>query len=283
MTRALFVTVASNELYMPVNAWRNTMGLAAHITYNANGPRNDDGIIACAKGYRPDVIFYIGSNTGGGLPSVGTLRKLRDFAPCIHYQSDVEDEAWHDLLRQYRREGCFDLIVGQTGVKTDLIDMASLMAIDIDAFNGPMPKTTLCGFSGSLAGARWDMLGRLVNQVSIRAHEPVGDYRSYVDFLKRCLIAINVSYTGSERRHHVKWRVLEAAFAGCVLLEMKDSPTSDWFPPGTYLSYSTAGEAKRLIQNSRVRDLKRMADAFSAYAREHYTPRQIYTSILEAL
>src|SRR3990167_94099 len=115
--KALFVTVASNELYVPVSAWRNSMGLCAHITYNAFGPPNDDGILACAKGYTPDIIFYIGANTGPGLTKTGTLKKLRDIAPCVQYQSDVEDEAWFELLKQYRREGCFDLIVSQTGVK----------------------------------------------------------------------------------------------------------------------------------------------------------------------
>ena len=295
MTRALFVTVASNELYMPVNAWRHSMGQCAHITYNAFGTNNDDGILACAKGYAPEVIFYIGANCGSGLPSPDTLKALRDVAPCIHYQSDIEDEAWFDLLRQYRREGCFDLIVGQTGVKTDLIDMATLMAIDIEAFHGPAPKSIFCGFSGSAcniadyrSGVRdWDgraeILQGMGDQLAFRTREPVGDYQGYVNYLKCCLIALNVSLTGSGKRHHVKWRVLEAAFADCALLEMKDSPSSQWFPDGSFLTYKTASDAKRIIMNMRASEISPIAARFSDYARQHYTPRQIFTGILEAL
>ena len=280
---------------MPVNAWRNSMGQCAHITYNAFGHNNDEGILACARGYKPEVIFYIGANSGPGLPSTDTLKALRDVAPCIHYQSDIEDEAWFDLLRQYRSKGCFDLIVGQTGVKTDLIDMATLMAVDIEAFRGPTPKTILCGFSGSACDivnyqsgvSDWDgraeILQGIGNQLAFRAREPVGDYQGYVNFLKACLIALNVSLTGSGKHHHVKWRVLEAAFADCVLLEMKDSPTSQWFPEGSYLTYRTAKEAKRIIMNMRVPDVNPIVAKFSSYARQHYTPRQIFTSILEAL
>lgn len=271
------------------------MGECAHVTYNASGPPNDEGIIACAKGYDPEVIFYIGSNSGIGIPTTETLKKLRDYAPCIHYQSDVEDEAWFDLLRQYRSEGCFDLIVSQTGVKTDLIDMASLMAVDIDSFNGPAHKNIQCGFSGSALDTSeykpgisdWDgraeILYGLGDKLAFRKRAPVGNYANYVDFLKHCLITLNVSLTGSGKRHHVKWRVLEAAFADCVLLEMKDSPTSQWFPRGSYLTYKTAAEARRIIMNMRVPEATAIAAKFASYARQHYTPRQIFNNILERL
>ena len=291
VTRALFVTVAAHELYVPVNAWRDSMGPVAHITFNAAGPRNDDAILACAKGYVPDVIFYIGAHGGDGLPDITTFKSLRDIAPTIHYQSDVEDEAWFDLLKRYRKAGCFNLIVGQTGVKTDLIDMATLMAIDIKAFQYPKEKSGLCGFSGSCADLddekvsdeRTEMLRPLRNYILYRPREPVGDYHGYVDFLKQCIAALNVSYTGSGKRHHVKWRCLEAAFADCALLEMSQSPLSDWFPKDMYFSYSSAGDAKRILQRTRLREFQSVAAEFSKYARRHYTPRQIFSGILDAL
>jgi hypothetical protein len=294
VTRALFVTVASNELYMPVAAWRNSMGPSGHITFNAGGPSNDETILACARGYAPEVIFYIGANVGAGLPTTRTLRDLRGIAPSVHYQSDVEDEAWFDLLEQYRDEDCFDLIVGQTGVETSLTDMASLMAIDIEAFRGPAAKTLFCGFSGSCCDlsdykpgvSAWDgraeILQGLRNYVGFRPREP-GDYQSYVEFMKRCMIAINVSFTGSGKRHHVKWRVLEAAFADCALLEMEDSPTAQWFPEGSYLTYGNINDARRILQRMRIPEIDRVAARLSAYARQHYTPGQIYGNILAAL
>ena len=270
------------------------MGPCAHVTFSTTGPTNDEAILACAKGYQPEVIFYIGAN-GGVLPTTDTFKELRNIAPCIHYQTDVEAEAWFDLLKQYRREGCFDLIVGQTGVKTDLVDMATLMAIDVDAFKGAKSKNMLCGFSGTACDlsnyfpgiSEWDgraeILKGLSNHISFRPREPVGSYKGHVDFLKRCVIALNVSYTGLGTHHHVKWRVLEAAFADCVLLEMKDSPTKDWFPESSYLVYETIDNAKRIIKYAKISEMTSIASQFSSYARKHYMPRQIFNSILGAL
>ncbi len=173
-------------------------------------------------------------------------------------------------------------------MKTNLIDMATLIAVDIEAFKGPMPKTTLCGFSGSAC----EISERLGESLAFRPREPVGDYHGYAHFLKQCLIALNVSFTGSGRRHHVKWRVLEAAFADCALLEMQDSPTARWFPDGSYFTYKTVGDIKRIIgpmafsnsiMSARIPEITRVASVFANYARQHYTPRQIFSGILEAL
>jgi hypothetical protein len=256
VTRALFVTVASNELYMPVAAWRNSMGPSGHITFNAGGPSNDETILACARGYAPEVIFYIGANVGAGLPTTRTLRDLRGIAPSVHYQSDVEDEAWFDLLEQYRDEDC-----GFSGSCCDLSDYKP----GVSAWDG-----------------RAEILQGLRNYVGFRPREP-GDYQSYVEFMKRCMIAINVSFTGSGKRHHVKWRVLEAAFADCALLEMEDSPTAQWFPEGSYLTYGNINDARRILQRMRIPEIDRVAARLSAYARQHYTPGQIYGNILAAL
>lgn len=293
--RALFVTVASNELYVPVNAWRNSMGPVGHITYNAHGPNNDAAIIACAAGFSPNVIFYIGTHTGTGIPDPSTFKILRELAPCIMYQSDVEDEVWWDLLIKYRQKGCFDLIVSQTGVESDLVDMVSLMAIDIDAFSGDANKDLFCGFTGSAQDpssytpgvdpfdGRADVLCRLGDQIHFRQRASVGDYKDYVKFTKRLKINLNISLTGSGKRHHVKWRVLEAAFSDSALLEMKESPTSLWFPEGSYLTYSSVSEAMRILASIKGSEIIEIASKFSAYAREHYTPTKIFNNILGEL
>jgi hypothetical protein len=271
------------------------MGPAAHITYNAFGPPNDHSILACAKGYEPEVIFYIGANGGPGLPNTETFKKLRDIAPCIQWQSDYEDETWDDLMRLYRREECFDLIVGQTGVKTDIIDMVTLIAVDEKAFHGPMPKTTYCGFAGSARDFKnyqrgvdpWDgraeILKDMGDDVSYREREPVGDYRGYAQFLKRCLYLINISLTGSMKRYHIKWRVMEAAFADCALLELEGSPIGDWFPKDSFLLYKNGDDARRILKRTKVSEATQIASNFSTYARKHYNPRKIYTEILESL
>lgn len=300
MTKALFVTVAAHELASPVNAWRNSMGPAGHITYPAIGPKNDEAILACAQGYKPDVIFYIGANGGKGLPRIETLQALRRVAPCVHYQSDVEDETWHFLLRTYIENDCFDLIISQTGVDNPLIDFATLIAIDLTPYTTVAPNKRIhCGFSGSyqsLANYERDQKAGVINRdgrgevlhtlggiLSLRKRQVVGSYVDYVEYIRDCRIMLNVSLTGMGDKHHVKWRVLEAAFAGCALLEMKDSPTSKWFPEDTYLQYDTIEEARSIIKGISYPEIDAIADKFKAHANQHYRPEKIYGNIIEKL
>lgn len=296
--KALFVTVAAHELYVPINAWRNHMGPCGHITFNANGPGNDDAILACAKGYRPDVIFYIGANDGDGLPTVKTFQALREIAPSVHYQSDMEDETWHAMMHLYHDNECFDLCASQTGVPVNLVDYPTLIAIDQAPYRSLAPKTARCGFAGSLQtleqyeeakrdhGAedpRSVVLHGLGKRVHLRKREPVGPYQGYVDFIRQCRIVLNVSLTGLGTHHHVKWRVLESAFARCVLLEMRESPTRNWFPADTFLTYGSIEEAREIIAATPNHRLDEIAAALSAYAGQHYSPEKIYRGILAKL
>ena len=59
----------------------------------------------------------------------------------------------------------------------------------------------------------------------------------------------NFSQTGSYERMHVKGRVVEAGWAGTMLLEAEGSPAKDWFELGVdYLEYSTPLRAKELVE-----------------------------------
>ncbi len=300
MTRALFVTTTSNEAYVVVGAWRNSMGPVGHITFNIRSPPNDDAILACARGYKPNIIIYAGGNFGEGLPSVETLKALRQVAPSVHYQGDLEDDSWRPTLELYRENECFDLCVAQTGVHAPLTDYATLTAIDPAPYNRrPLGvRKYRCGFPGNYVDReRCDYLKRrfgtedprsrvlhsLGDIVTLHKREVDGPYGHYVQFLHKTQLLLNTSWTGSGLHHHVKGRVVEGAFAGCALLEMSESPTKEWFPETSFFTYGSVGEAEDIIRNTPLKEMKRRASIFSAHARKHYTPEKIYGEMLRRL
>jgi len=102
MNKALFVTTNTTEPVVNVNAWIQSMGDAQHITFDINGPKNDEAIIAKAKEYAPDVIFYTGGVAGEGLPNTETFRTLRTIAKSVMLQGDFADPPFFPILDNYR-------------------------------------------------------------------------------------------------------------------------------------------------------------------------------------
>ena len=296
---ALFVTTATSEPTVNVHAWQQSMGPARHVTFDINGPNNDIAILAAAEEYDPDVIFYTGGESGAGLPTDDTLRALRKFAPSVILQGDMGDPPWWPMLEHYRATDCFDLFVGMDGVKDAPIDHATLTPVDMEPWNQkPRKKSIHCGFAGNhvsrdryetlrhLYGTedpRSAVLHQLGDLVQLREREMQGQYMNYAAFLRRCRLSINTSWAGSGLAHHVKGRVIESAFAGCGLLEMRDSPTKEWFPEDSFFTYGSVEEARDIILTASWEEIERRAALMTAHARAHYTPKHIYGGIVERL
>ena len=262
------------------------MGPAGHFTFSNMGPPQDELILAAAGGFRPDVIVYSGAN-GGTVPSIETLQKLREVAPTVHYQGDLEDEEWHPVLRSYRDNKCFDLVMAQTGVQVaGLTDYATLTAISPEPYDQKRKKKRIrCGFSGNFGSEdpRGKILSALGSKVNVRPRDTTGTYVHYVWFLNQCVIMFNTSYTGSGLHHHVKGRVVEAAWACCALLEMRDSPTKEWFPEDTFFQYGSVEEALEIISTARLETIREKVSAFKDHALRHYHPAIIYGDMLNRL
>ncbi len=300
MTRALFITTATTEPKEQVKAWANTMGPSAHIPYELNVSRelwpNDETILDAARFWEPDVIFYTGATGGLGTPSEDTLRELRQIALSIQIQGDMADPPWWDTLARYKKGGCFDLQVAMDGVHGSPADHVTLTPLDPAAYQySPRHEVRphACGFSGNLPSReRWEFIlkehgtedprSAVVHRlpVVVRPREVHGPYDHYVDFHRHCRMVINTSLAGSGACHHIKGRVLEAAFAGCALLEMHGSPIADWFPEGSYYMYSTVEEAKAIIENTSQLEVKHVAKIFRAYALEHYHAEILFKRML---
>lgn len=247
-------------------------------------------MLQLARKVKPDIIFYVGGNHGPGLPTHERLRKLRALAPSVHLCWDATDKPWHDVLKAYKENECFDLQVAMDGGTDSPVDMATLTPVDPRPYKHPViDRNIRCAFSGQnvaraavgLQHPRWDVLEGLVGQKWVE-FSPRSDrsYEAYANYIKGCKMLLNISHTGSGLTHHVKVRIVEAGMAGCALLEMDEAPTRDWIPEECLFIYRDVAEAIRIIRSASVVQIAEKADALNSYVMKHYSPQAIYESIL---
>ncbi len=290
--RALFVVPPGHEPNLIVSAWSSWNEPALKKTFDPWGKPEDREILRTAKNASPDVIFYVGGDEAPGLPSHDTLRGLRCIAPLVHLCWDATDEPWHKVLSAYKKDECFDLQVAMDGGADSPVDMATLTPIDPRPYRNRGVRFRRCAFAGQNVAERvtygqpyqhprWHVLTPLVERGLVEYRKRTnGPYSDYANYIMGCQILLNISHTGSGKAHHVKVRVVEAGFAGCALLEMRDAPTCDWIPEELLFLYSTTEEAAVVIQSTEIAD---KASALGAYVRKNYSPQRIYESILARL
>lgn len=283
--KALFITTDTNEGTLLLDAWQGYANVAPkHVVFDIMEPPKDDELMATAKEYAPDVVFYLGANVGLGLPAYSTFKQLRNDAVVVHLCWDAADLPWWSELAEYAKQECFDLQVSLDGCRTAPVDMATPPPISRALFDRKRQRDIACGFSGQIVDQ--DGVPRTViirslaerNLITVRKRER-GSYSEHVDFLCRCVIALNTSWCGSGQRHHLKIRVMEAAWAGAALLEPEASPIDDWFPRDSFFSYRDADEAAQIIRIARPYELEERVARFTAHA-ERYTPQKVYAGIL---
>ena len=288
--KALFITTRTNEVDGHVSAWDsfNTVP-CERITFDHNGLDNGWLLVDRAREIKPDVIFYIGACNAPGNPKAATFRELRTIAPLVNVVSDAADRPWHIPLKRYAEQGCFDLQVAIDGAHDAPLDHSTLTPVDIRVFESipDGPRDIRCGFSGSVGRFNpraeivtpLEMLGGL----TVRKRSGDGGYSDHAAFLKRCRMLLNVSFTGSGDRHHIKGRALEAGWAGCCLLEHKDSIIARWLPSDCYLTYSDVREAARIIADTPDEVIERTAKRLSDEIRSRFHPALIYGGILSRI
>lgn len=199
----------------------------------------------------PDFIVYVGAyepSHGRPVPSPELLRRLRDAAPLILLCGDAADSPWWPVLEEYHRLQCFTAMVAIDGSYNTPIasfqeGITLLTPTDPRSFK-PLPwdqRTIKLGMIGG-TGHRDKLIRELQARGLIDFRQgPIG--RSYNDFAQlmcQTKLTLNCAETGTGKHLHVKGRVIEAGFAGSVVLEVKGSPLSNWFKPGVdYFEYST--------------------------------------------
>ena len=311
--KALFVTSETNDVASLVSAWDFWNEKSTRVTFYHMGENNDVEILAVAKAVKPDVIFYIGSAGGTGMPTIDTFLILREIAKSINLVCDGTDPPWHPFIREYAKADCFDLQVTLDG-NTAPVDLITITPVDPRPYNISLPKTIHCGFSGNASPypkrrvpmtrrelrQRFNPLHGLVftRDIIVRklemdnilvsrrrtktSRDPIeGSYSEHVEFMLSCRILLNTSISGSESAHQIKGRVLEAGWARCALLESEGSPIAEWMSKGSYFIYKDVSQAAELIRTLTDQQIDTSARLLADTVRTKYTAQQIYGEILE--
>jgi hypothetical protein len=261
------------------NKWRSLEAAGHEVTVIQYDDRTHDRhheLVEAAATIRPDFIVHIGAVEqyhGRPVPRPEIFRNLKSVAPLIHMCNDAADPPWWPLLEQYDREDCFTVQVSIDGSRDNPIarfhnGLLALTPIDCRSFE-PRPWGERCIRMGMVGGIGHTHRGDTCNDLIRRGFltfnaGPVG--RSYADMawlMCRTKITFNYGCTGTGDRWHVKGRVVEAGFAGCCLLEHRNTPTRYWFEPGTeFLEYETAEEAAFICETSSEDKLSQVAERF---------------------
>lgn len=289
--KAFFYTTNTVDCFNHVRAWNSFSAEPAyHYTFSLTKLRNDGPAVQKCLEYQPDVIFYIGPVHAPGMPKHDGLRQLRKIAPSIHLCSDATDKPWHKLLKFYKEKECFDLQVAIDGALDAPVDLSVLTPVDISVFSDRPEKDIRCGFSGGFlplhlpADPRDKRRAIITNvPIALRNRLPQDGYEEHGEFLVRCKMLWNASWTGSGERHHMKGRVVEAGWASCALLEHIDSPIGEWFPDGCWLPWRTVDDLNRIVCGIRDEEITLVATNLHGQVSERYRPEQIYGEMLSKI
>jgi len=284
--KALFITTEPNDVTNVIKAWDCWNNVSSErITFDYLKPIDGEGLVKAAKESSPDVIFYIGAGAGCYTPGIPILKAFRTIAPSINICFDAVEVSWHALLENYRRNECFDLQVSIDGNDAPGIDLVTLAPVVATMFEGDGPERNIrCGLSGNMGhGIRARIVNPLVEEglIEFRFRDVVNGYEDHVNFMRRCEVIFNTSFSGSGKCHQVKQRVSEAAFAGCALLDMAAAPTRKWYPQEYVYVYRGVSEARNIIKNFDLMEVRERGNALREYAKLHYHPSIIFGEMLQ--
>lgn len=259
------------------------LGATLHY-YAGNAQRLDLLTAGC------DVAVYYGVYGGPDLPSVAAFHRAR--ATCGKLVGMFSDAGCPDgtsLYERYRDEDVFSVTVnldGNPNWPKRVQDWTAFGLFDTQPYERELPRVRDLGFRGAPGDPafhhRAHVLKALGKWVSVvvrgEKHEP---YKEYVDWMLGCRAIVNDARTGSGRALHVKGRVTEAALAGCLLFETKDSPTRMYLTPGVdYLEYKSPAE---IIDVLRQPNFSELAAEFGKRAKakvlREYGPKRFWDRI----
>ena len=276
---------------------------------------NDDAFLEALRHINPAAIFYGADIVGERAPTNSMYHAMRSIAPLISILPDGGDPNWAGVCREIRDDGRFDLVVSIDGVHSDAVDHVTLTPVDARLYSDPPQHRKIrCGFSGSWLtpmdpakiprgdirrqhprAETWAALEEYKGAV-VQKHSLERSVRSYAQFMMQCKIAIGMSWAQVPKvicdkrgrpkqilwdsNHQLKGRVLDAAWAGCCLLESAGSPVSEWFLEGSFFRYSSPEEMLYLLRVLSDAEIETAAQKLNAQVKAHYHPRSIYGEML---
>lgn len=278
------------------NKWRSFQCLGNDVVVEQydNRPHARHGeLVEAAVREKPDLIIYVGAIEkyhGKPVPSIDILKRLRDVAPMVHICGDASDQPWWDWLDRYENEGCFSVQVSIDGNGTTPVaayGFVLLTPLDASVFE-PKPwdqRTVLCSVAGGRGHTRRaTLIGDLMEAGCLTLLNTGGAYGAMARAMCDSKFTFNVPINGTGDGLHVKGRVVEAGFARSCLLEMRSSPSANWFTPGVdYVEYESSAEAVHHVERAKDDPAPYLETARSLYERcirEHH-PAVFWRKVLD--
>jgi hypothetical protein len=246
----------------------------------------------------PDWVFMIGVNDAG-VGVVAPLHLLVEMTrrwPVVVMYCDGSEIDWYKQIEEYSTQCTFALHVNIDGAAIGPITkygITTLCPIDDELFQ-PLPwesriiKTGFCGgWAAESTHSRGKVTQELVDSGAIHAIcRPFRIYAAYRRFLCNCQIIWNHAASGSDDHLHVKARVVEATFAGALVMEQIDSPLANWFTPGVdYLTWHDPGSVvsgtKWAMENPET--VKAMIAGMRAKMVKQHSARTFWTRVCERI
>lgn len=267
--------------------WRSLeyLGYEVHVEQYDNRPQDRHSeLIDYARTLKPDFIVYIGAyapSHGRPVPTTETLSRLRDVAPLILLCGDAADEPWWPVLDDYHQKQCFTAMVAIDGsFHTPIARYAEGLTLLTPLDPRPYSPKLWTGRSIRLGmvggtGHRQNLIRDLQAKGLLDHRQgPLGrSYKEFAEILCDTKITLNLAQTGTGKYLHVKGRVVEAGFAGSVVLEQKGSPLNNWFQPGSdYLEYETVEDIGNILQSKTDIELSIMAVRYHCLMETNHPP-----------
>ncbi len=246
---------------------------------------------------KPDLVVYVGAlseHHGKPVPHVSTLAKIGAKHLMVHVCFDGAEHYWFHRLQQYYDKGRFALQVNIDGVRTGPIgDRGLTLLCPVDVYDYDCvphkQRPIQCGFSGGLHAGRPEFIFPLAQRGALvyRPRNEQDEHANYRSFLAMCRVGFNHATTGGIIGGlHIKARVLECAASGCLVLESKGSPLSNWFVPDEdYLEYDSVDDAEAKIKWTRDNpgQTERMALQLREKIKQDHSPKVFWSQVFERL
>ena len=259
------------------------------IPYRYDLPGHHANLISLTETMHPDFIVYFGGVENG--PSPELFCQLRDLAPTILIAGDASDPPWYPLLNEYHAKDSFAVMVNVDGnFDTPIADfgLVLLMPQDPDQCGTLVPwdeRTRYCTFVGNTTvqdTPRSHILQEMQARGAINLFGPFSSlpFETMMLIMTGSKVTFNTSSMGPRgETFNVKGRVVEAAAAGCCLLEQRNSHTAYWFEAGRdYLDYDSVGEACNILAANIFS--AEMAERFRAKWLAEHHPKVFWDTVL---
>lgn len=250
----------------------------------------DHKIMAYFRQNPADYIIYEGPAEGKCRPTIETFKWLKERAKTICVVNDGGCKGWAPALQSYKESDAFHLVLNIDGClewPKRPQDITTYPLLDSSFFKPKEKRDIFFGGIHSFSSPHRDKATKYILEscdfVMGNRSDKWGDYQKYADFLCNTTVTINFPESGLGTPM-VKFRVIEAGFAGCVLLEKKNPITPLYLIPNEdYIEYWEVEEIPGILESLTPEKISYYSTNILERTREIMNPIREWEKILSSI